>query len=327
MKFNIHLTLVLIFLSACSTKQNVVSNSCAEGRTILDGVCVREEVADYVSCVRAQGAQLKGVNSQSLSADVGYFAVNASIARDVSEKLEKKYNTSDKAMMTIIEQCNRLAGISSPVTKPETKPLKTTVQNIGGAKSCLDIKERNPKAKDGIYKIDVDGSSSLQPIDVYCNMSQEGGGWTLIAHHADGISRIKPVNLVNTSTYGVIKTPELWSAISKNMTTGMMFVDEHGKISMLSAASLNNGNCDSVSNHKDLSRPIQTVGGIWHNENSGCNGKGGDYSLVQLQDSRYKNYNIAGASLYQFSSAKFDKWPYPSDYSYKNQNRLFYYIK
>jgi hypothetical protein len=50
--------------------------------------------------------------------------------------------------------------------------------NVGT--SCKDIKTRNPAAGDGIYLIDIDGSGSAPPFQVRCDMTRDGGGWTLI---------------------------------------------------------------------------------------------------------------------------------------------------
>jgi len=47
----------------------------------------------------------------------------------------------------------------------------------GAPKSCKAIKAAQPGALDGVYSIDPEGDGKA--IDVYCDMSVDGGGWTL----------------------------------------------------------------------------------------------------------------------------------------------------
>jgi len=82
---------------------------CTAGRVNVDGVCANELVADYVACVRAQGAQLGEDKSRKLSAEAGYAGARASVASDVKDTLEKKYSASDAAVLEIVRMCSAVA--------------------------------------------------------------------------------------------------------------------------------------------------------------------------------------------------------------------------
>lgn len=51
--------------------------------------------------------------------------------------------------------------------------------NINPAKSCYSIK-LNGVAFDGVYWVDPDGSGAGTPFRVYCDMTYDGGGWTML---------------------------------------------------------------------------------------------------------------------------------------------------
>ena len=44
--------------------------------------------------------------------------------------------------------------------------------------SCKDVLEAQPEAKDGLYLVDLDGPGGEDPVEVYCDMTFDGGGWT-----------------------------------------------------------------------------------------------------------------------------------------------------
>jgi hypothetical protein len=48
---------------------------------------------------------------------------------------------------------------------------------------CKRIKDFFPSLENGIYKINPIGSS---PKNVYCDMTIDGGGWTLVARSVEG---------------------------------------------------------------------------------------------------------------------------------------------
>ena len=51
--------------------------------------------------------------------------------------------------------------------------------------SCLHVLEAGNSTGDGVYSIDPDGAGVTTPVNVYCDMTSDGGGWTLVAASLD----------------------------------------------------------------------------------------------------------------------------------------------
>ncbi|KZN48248.1 discoidin domain-containing protein [Pseudoalteromonas luteoviolacea] len=216
------------------------------------------------------------------------------------------------------------SGVSEP-TPPPVNPDPTV------GVTCESIKQHNPNASSGMYEIDPDGAGGVYPFYAHCEMTLNGGGWTLVAHHKDGLDRLT-VNLPQTpERLGVLANSQ-WHATRSNMTTGMMFVDEYGKVALLNKDKLAHANCVALDESVNLTQPPvpYDIGVIWQHEGAGCSASGLDYSFVSLSiksTSRGDGYTRIGAALYQHS-VKFDQWPYSNGaYSGAEQDTLHYYVK
>lgn len=55
-----------------------------------------------------------------------------------------------------------------------------SMSGAANSASCAEILKADPTSKDGIYTIDPDGTGPGAPLDVLCDMTTNGGGWTML---------------------------------------------------------------------------------------------------------------------------------------------------
>ena len=115
MKSFVSFSLACVAVLAGCAAGNAATAPCGAERTMLDGVCVTQPVADYVACVRAQGARLGEDRSKKLSAEAGFAGTRAAVAADVSDKLQREYSTSDANVLEVIRACGAMRTASEDV--------------------------------------------------------------------------------------------------------------------------------------------------------------------------------------------------------------------
>ena len=89
--------------------------------------------------------------------------------------------------------------------------------------SCRDILDKGYSTGDDVYSIDPDGyATGTDPEDVWCDMSTESGGWTLVALNA-GSGFWNTTTILNDTTFGSVS--DLTSDYKAHAFDTLVFVD------------------------------------------------------------------------------------------------------
>lgn len=148
------------------------------------------------------------VSTTLIISQAGTFAGNASVSindiADITESITASpcaYDCSPTINFTTTTSTptgtyNYTITVVSDCGVTKTIPLTLVVYPI--PRSCKQILDEGNSTGDGVYTIDPDGPGLLAPIDCYCDMTTDGGGWTLVLNylHLGGTNPAK-LELVN----------------------------------------------------------------------------------------------------------------------------------
>ncbi len=99
--------------------------------------------------------------------------------------------------------------------------------------SCRQILESGSSVGSGVYQVDFDGLGPLAPTKVYCDMTTDGGGWTLLMNQVPSERLQYAFCTINPQNLGSLtKTYRLGNDIVKNIrpTVAWVLTDDYNRV-------------------------------------------------------------------------------------------------
>ena len=272
---------------ACSVKAD-----CGTGEICVQGKCVQGECSQNSEC-------------SSKICDLQTYKCKAATCNDNvknGQETDIDCGGSTCGVCKKGKACQTNADCSSGRCNTSSKTCE------GEYLHCKDAYSQGVR-KSGVYLIDPDGTgTAIQPFKAYCDMTEQGGGWTLVEVRKKGSTSTLVNDVVSPSVTGKAVTDPVWQTLTK-VGTQIMVKDGNNKVgALLNVAKLKVSSCVKLSSTLRASQ-------LAHSETSGCSVTGVDYCLF---GSRSVSSNTAVYNECSSARTFFDKTfvppmlPYPS---------------
>lgn len=155
----------------------------------------------YQTTPAAVGTNTMNPADQDLLVDGRALAASLAAAPVNDNSTSVTRGTVQDAIVMVVDDDAGRNAIASPVTGQIVFNISSnTLELFNGSqwmrvptlglstvpRSCAEVLAANPAAVDGVYQIDGDGPGGTAPFDVYCDMTTDGGGWTLVDNNTAG---------------------------------------------------------------------------------------------------------------------------------------------
>lgn len=94
---------------------------CQDGATMVDGICANQNVANFVTCLRARGVEINNENRRGILTEVDYI-VKAKMNLEINKSFAKIYSESPQISKNILRVCEKL------ISAEETKEIANNSQ-------------------------------------------------------------------------------------------------------------------------------------------------------------------------------------------------------
>jgi len=146
--------------------------------------------------------------------------------------------------------------------------------------SCKAILNAGGSHGNGSYTIDP-GTGDMT---VYCDMTVDGGGWTLVVSHNTGVTPVSRKSVTPNS--GTFMSNTLYQALNANATEYLFYTSNPGTYYYkMPKTWASTANCQNMTTANP--NPIYPTEFVYGWNDPGCNGAGGDYSGVDYADTEF----------------------------------------